>query len=364
MPRRVEQVHTLQSAQVAARRLLLHHSGTAPRAHRRHRQGGLRERHRGDNHLHRTGRRLHHRHRQRHTPPLHRLATHPRRCLRPGAGGAHHHGHHAPLPLVGHTVGQPRHTLDGGCGGQRCLHLQRDKALPALCQPHHAGGGLRHQPRAAGHLCHGDLRRRPLHGVQTQTLGRVVGERRKDAATHGTDAQGHRHHTVQAREPALRTPSLVEHAEAQPLQAHRLREGNHRPRRQDLQAHIVFLPHHRPQNAQLAHQGGDDAHAQAPPLVHGERKIGQAHTHTAATRLHVHHHQQQPALPRLVPALRRRHAEGGGNLSRTALQRTGPDAQHGHDDTHGLPVGLRHGRAAICHRLLPLPLVRHRLTAV
>lgn len=53
--------------------------------------------------------------------------------------------------------GQPRHPVDGRGRWQRRLHLQRDKNEPALRQPPHPGRRLRHQPRATGHLRHGDL---------------------------------------------------------------------------------------------------------------------------------------------------------------------------------------------------------------
>ena len=61
--------------------------------------------------------------------------------------------------VLGHTMGQPRHTVDGSGCRQRCLHLQRHTHCPSLFQHGYYRRRLRHQPYTTGHLRHGCLRR-------------------------------------------------------------------------------------------------------------------------------------------------------------------------------------------------------------
>ena len=73
------------------------------------------------------------------------------------------------LQELRHTVGQPRRPVDGRRRRQRLLHHERAAPLAALRQHGHAGRRIRHQPRAAGHLRHGAIRRRPLPGIHAKT---------------------------------------------------------------------------------------------------------------------------------------------------------------------------------------------------
>ena len=46
----------------------------------------------------------------------------------------YHYGYHDELSLMGYPVGQPRHTVDGSHGGQRCMYMQRTAPLAPICQ--------------------------------------------------------------------------------------------------------------------------------------------------------------------------------------------------------------------------------------
>ena len=68
-------------------------------------------------------------------------------------------------------IGQPRRCVDGCRRRQRMFHRQRAPHLAPLRQHGDPGRRLRHQLGAPGHVRHGDLRRRPLRGLQAQGEG-------------------------------------------------------------------------------------------------------------------------------------------------------------------------------------------------
>ena len=235
MPRRFVEVHPLESTQVAARRVFLHHRGAAARALRRPGQGRLRGRDSRHHHLHRACRRLHLRPLQRHPATGYRPTAHPWRHLRPWLRRPRHTRHFAPVPLLGHPVGQPRHAVDGCGSRQRRLHLQRAAPVAALRQSGHTGRRLRHQPGASGHLCAGDLWRRPLPRVCAQATERHE-DGREDPTADGQDAQGHLGDTVQRGGSHLPPPPGM--ADGRPLSA-----GGHRPGAADVSRRGARLRH-------------------------------------------------------------------------------------------------------------------------
>lgn len=70
---------------------------------------------------------------------------------------AHHHGYPVRLSQLRHSMGKPRHLVDGRRIGKRLQHRQCTPARHALWQPLGAGRRLWHQPVASRHIRHGYL---------------------------------------------------------------------------------------------------------------------------------------------------------------------------------------------------------------